>query len=36
MKKYLKKNNKLSYIKFLVKLKIYSYFKNMVEENISQ
>ena len=31
MKNYLKK-----YLKFLVWLRIYNYFKNMVEENISQ
>ena len=36
MKKYLKKKNQLKYYKFLVYLKIYNYFKNIVEENISQ
>ena len=35
MKNYLKKKNQLRYQKFLVYLKIYNYFKNMVEENIS-
>ena len=36
MKKYLKKQDQLRFKKFLVSLKIYNYFKNMVEENISQ
>ena len=36
MKKCLKKNNQLRYLKFLVQLKMYDYFKNMAEENISQ
>ena len=36
MKKYLKKKNQLKYYKFLVYLKIYNYFENMVEQNISQ
>ena len=43
MKKYLKKKNQLRYQKCLASLKIfrstkwiYNYFKNMVEENISQ
>ena len=30
------KKNQLRYKKFLVYLKIYNYFKNVVEENISQ
>ena len=36
MKKYLKKKNQLRNWKILVYLKIYNYFKNMAEENISQ
>ena len=36
MKKYLKKKNQLKYKKILVKLKIFNYFKNTYEENISQ
>ena len=36
MKKYLKKENQLKYFKFLIHFKIYNYFKNMAEENISQ
>ena len=36
MKKYLQKKNQLRYQKFLVYSKIYNYFKNMVEESISQ
>ena len=36
MNNYLKKNNQLRYWKFFVYLKIYDYFKNIVEEDISQ
>ena len=36
MTKYLKKKNQQRYKKFLVYLKIYNYFKNMVEENVSE
>ena len=36
MKDYLKKKNQLKYQKFLVYMKIYYYFKNMAEENLSQ
>ena len=36
MKQYSKKKNQLSYYNILVYLKIYDYFKNMVEEHISQ
>ena len=36
MKEYLKKKNQLRYQKSSVQLKIYNYFKNVVEENISQ
>ena len=36
MKKYLQKKNQLRYQKFLVYSKIYNYFKNMIEESISQ
>ena len=35
-KKYLKRKNHLRYWKLFVYLKIYNYFKVMVEENISQ
>ena len=35
MRQYLKKKNQLRYLKPLVYLKIYNYFKNIVEENIS-
>ena len=33
---YLKKKNELRYLRILVKLKIYNYFKCMAEGNISQ
>ena len=36
IKKYLKKKIQLRQEKFLVYLKIYNYFKNIVEENIGQ
>ena len=36
MKKYLKKKSQLGYHIFLVCLKIFNYFKNISEENISQ
>ena len=36
MKQYSKKKNQLSYYNILVYLKIYDYFKNMVEEHVSQ
>ena len=36
MKKYLKKKNRLRQEKILASLEIYNYFKNIIEENISQ
>ena len=36
IKKYLRKKNQLIYWNFLVYLKIYNYFENIVEENINQ
>ena len=36
MKKYLQKKVQLRYLKFLVSLKIYNYFKNITEENLSR
>ena len=35
MKNYLKKKNQLKQQKFLVWLKIFNYFKNVAEENVS-
>ena len=32
MKKYLKENNQLRYLKYMVQLKIYNYFKCMSQE----
>ena len=36
MNKYLKKKYEFKYLKFLVELKVYNYFKNVVEEKKSQ
>ena len=35
LKRYLKKKNKLKYVKFLVWTKLYNYFENIEKENIS-
>ena len=35
LKRYLKKKNKLKYLKFFVWTKLYNYFENIEKENIS-